>query len=124
VRAPGRAALAATVWISAWSARLEQAWRQPRAQELVLPVRERTLLGRARDSDLPLVSAAVSARHALLQHRDGRWTLEDLGSLNGTFVNGRRIADAVEVRPGDEVRLADVRFRLAAPPPALGPEAA
>jgi hypothetical protein len=111
----GRAALAATVWLSGWAARLGEAWQRTRAQELVLPRRERTLLGRSRECDVPLPAPAVSSRHALLAYRDGRWTVADLGSLNGTFVNGRRIVDAVAVRPGDELRLADLRFRLAAP---------
>jgi hypothetical protein len=111
----GRATLAATAWLSAWIARVGEAWRQPRAQELVLPLRERTLLGRSRDCDAPLTSAAVSAHHVLVLHAEGRWTVDDLGSLNGTFVNGRRIVDRIEVRAGDELRLGDVRFRLVAP---------
>ena len=111
----GRAALAATIWLSGWAARLGEAWQRPRVQQLVLPRRERTLLGRSRACDVPLPAPAVSGRHALLTYRDGRWTVADLGSLNGTFVNGRRIVDAVAVRPGDELQLADLRFRLAAP---------
>jgi FHA domain-containing protein/uncharacterized protein DUF1707 len=114
-RAAGRAALAATAWLSVSTARVAEAWREPRAQELVLPLRERTLLGRSRDCGAPLTSAVVSAHHALLVHARGRWTIEDLGSLNGTFVNGRRILDRAEVRAGDDLRLGDVRFRLVAP---------
>lgn len=112
----GRAALAATLWLSGWATRLGEAWQRPRVQQLVLPTRERTLLGRGRDCDAPLPIRTVSAHHALLTHRDGRWTITDLSSLNGTFVNGRRVVDAVAVRPGDELQLAELRFRLVAPP--------
>lgn len=122
-RAVGRAALAATAGFSAWVGHLGEAWRQSRTQELVLPLRERTLLGRSRDCDAPLTSAAVSAHHALVLHTAGRWTVDDLGSLNGTFVNGRRILDRVEVRPGDALGLGDVRFRLVAPGRLAAPRA-
>lgn len=117
----GRAALAATAWVAGWVDRLGEAWRQPRAQELVLPLRQRTLFGRSRECDVPLTSGAVSAHHALVLRTDDGWTVDDLGSLNGTFVNGRRIVDRSEVRAGDELRLGDVRFRLVAPGRLPGP---
>lgn len=53
----------------------------------------------------------VSRRHAELRVRDGRWMVRDLGSINGTWLNGRRVGDA-EVRPGDELRLGDAVLRL------------
>jgi pSer/pThr/pTyr-binding forkhead associated (FHA) protein len=43
--------------------------------------------------------------------RDGRWILRDLGSSNGTWVNGRQVVEA-EVRSGDHVVLGDCRLRL------------
>ena len=53
----------------------------------------------------------VSRRHAELRLREGSWILRDLGSSNGTWVNGRRVMEA-EVAPGDEVVLGACRFRL------------
>jgi pSer/pThr/pTyr-binding forkhead associated (FHA) protein len=53
----------------------------------------------------------VSRRHAVLELREGTWRLRDLGSSNGTWVNGRRASD-VEVRRGDELQLGAARFRL------------
>ena len=69
-------------------------------------------LGRGPDCDLRLASGAVSARHAELRRRGDVWTLEDLGSTNGTFVNGRRVESAVEVGSGDRLRLGDLELRL------------
>jgi pSer/pThr/pTyr-binding forkhead associated (FHA) protein len=57
----------------------------------------------------------VSRRHAFLGRGEGRWWLEDRGSRNGTYVNGRRLTGATEVRPGDEIALGDIRFVLVAP---------
>ena len=53
----------------------------------------------------------VSRRHAELRLVDGRWMLRDLGSSNGTWVNGCRVVEA-EVGPGDEVALGHCSFRL------------
>ena len=53
----------------------------------------------------------VSRRHAELRAEDGRWLLRDLGSSNGTWVNGRRVIEA-EVRPGDLVQLGGAEIRL------------
>ena len=53
----------------------------------------------------------VSRRHAELRFEDDRWMLRDLGSSNGTYVNGRLVAEA-EVRAGDVVHLGGCRLRL------------
>jgi hypothetical protein len=54
---------------------------------------------------LLLDDPGVSRRHAAVRERAGAITVEDLGSSNGTFVNGRRIAGEVELADGDEVQL-------------------
>jgi pSer/pThr/pTyr-binding forkhead associated (FHA) protein len=53
----------------------------------------------------------VSRRHAELRLVEGRWMLRDLGSTNGTWVNGRRVMEA-EVAPGDELQLGAVTIRI------------
>jgi hypothetical protein len=73
--------------------------------------RARVLLGRGLACQFVFADNSVSRRHAELRLEDGLWHLRDLGSLNGTWVNGRRVREA-EVRPGDEIRLGAVRFRL------------
>ena len=51
----------------------------------------------------------VSRRHCQLSYVDGVLKVRDLGSLNGTYVNGKRIEEAV-VQAGDEIRLGTLRF--------------
>jgi hypothetical protein len=71
----------------------------------------RLVLGRGQGCTIVLSDITVSRRHAELVLRDGRWILRDLGSSNGTWVNGRQVVEA-EVRPGDRVVLGDCRLRL------------
>ena len=49
------------------------------------------LLGRGPVCDITLTDATVSRRHAALSYRDGHWVVADLGSRNGTWVNGTRV---------------------------------
>jgi len=73
-----------------------------RAGESFQPQGERTLIGRSPD-------CVVSRRHALLAERDGRWFVEDQGSLNGTFVNRDRVESA-ELSDGDELQIGKYRL--------------
>ena len=69
------------------------------------------LLGRSSSCQLVFADDTVSRRHAELRFDDGRWMLRDLGSSNGTWVNGRRVMEA-EVAPGDEVQLGALAIRI------------
>lgn len=71
------------------------------------------VVGRSRSCDVRLVDDAVSRRHARVTVRGGCWTIEDLGSSNGTWVNGRPL-DRGELRPGDVVELGTAVARLVA----------
>ncbi len=51
--------------------------------------------------------------HAELSRQGGLWVLRDLGSTNGTTVNGRRVIGAAVVREGDQVGFGQMAFRLA-----------
>jgi pSer/pThr/pTyr-binding forkhead associated (FHA) protein len=64
------------------------------------------MIGRADSCNLVIDSPTVSRRHAELRLYNGDWLLSDLGSANGTWVNGWRV-DQVVLRPGDEVRLGE-----------------
>ena len=69
---------------------------------------DRFLVGRGSDCELTLADGEASRRHALLRPQaDGTVVLEDLGSTNGTFVNGRRISGPVTLRGGERVRIGD-----------------
>ena len=69
------------------------------------------VIGRSSACEIVLGDDTVSRRHAELRYEDGRWLLRDLGSSNGTWVNGRRVVEA-EVRAGDEVYLGGARLKL------------
>jgi len=69
------------------------------------------VLGRSRGCDVVLSSEAVSRRHAQLFFRDGNWVIRDLGSTNGTTVNGLRVGRC-RLRPGDRVALGDALLRI------------
>jgi FHA domain-containing protein len=71
-------------------------------------------LGRSRQCDVVVDDQNVSRTHAELRPRGGSWVLTDLGSTNGSSVNGRRIDAPTVVKPGDEIELgtATMRFEL------------
>jgi anti-anti-sigma regulatory factor len=73
----------------------------------------RFLIGRDRSCHLRLGSAQVSKQHATLEQRDGRVYLRDLGSTNGTLINGRLIRDLeVDIRNGDQFQIGPVLATL------------
>ena len=76
------------------------------------------IIGREPDAAVWLDVSAVSRRHARIVISDGRATVEDLGSKNGTHVRGERIQGAVELADGDEIRIGSVvlTFRMPARP--------
>src|SRR5579872_1740889 len=69
-------------------------------------------VGRVQGNDLMLPKGNVSKRHARLLYRDGRFIVTDLKSTNGTYVNGRKIAQATIVREGDKIYIGDFVLRL------------
>jgi pSer/pThr/pTyr-binding forkhead associated (FHA) protein len=71
------------------------------------------LIGRSRRCDFIVTDPSVSRRHALLMRAPDGWMVYDLGSTNGTRVNGWRIERAV-LHAGDELELGASRFRFAA----------
>lgn len=102
--------------LSAFTARIEAAWREPRLPRLVLPEPSRGRLAVGRDSanDLVLSDSTVSRLHAELRWRDGEWEIADLGSRNGTRVNGWRLVGPETVRPGDRVAFGRASLRISA----------
>jgi len=75
-----------------------------RAGEHFLLQKDQTSVGRSPDCDVFLDDVTVSRRHALVVRRDGRFFIEDKGSLNGTFLNRRRIESGA-LEDGDELQI-------------------
>src|SRR3954452_7472427 len=73
---------------------------------------QRMVLGRAEDVDVPLDSSKVSRQHAeLVKDPFDRWWVRDLGSRNGTRVNGARVSESI-VQPGDVLEVGDFVLAL------------
>ena len=86
----------------------------PPALPLALPEEvegESFTIGRGEGCDLVLGDQTVSRRHAQLSRTSVGWLLSDLGSTNGTRVNGWRVKQ-VRLRPGDRVQVGRVRLRV------------
>jgi hypothetical protein len=75
-------------------------------------------IGRTQDCDLRIADLSVSRRHAQLDRSEDGWLLSDLGSHNGTRVNGWLVREPVPVRPGDVLQFGSAVFVLQADPPA------
>ncbi len=85
----------------------------------VYPLADVNQIGRAADNPLRFEDSAISAYHARISYRGGQWWLEDLGSRNGTFLNGLRVDEPLVITYGDEIVLGAVRLRLQAGPAIL-----
>lgn len=77
-------------------------------------IKPQTVLGRDGGCDITIAGTHLSRRHAELNLRGNRLFVRDLGSANGTFLNGRQITEA-EVRSGDELRFDVLPFRVEGP---------
>jgi hypothetical protein len=100
---------------SSVTARVESAWRAPRLPRFALPPAglSRILIGRAPGCQFVLTDLTVSRFHAELYRGDGGWMISDLGSMNGTRVNGWRLTGPAVVRPGDEIGFGNLTFIVA-----------
>ena len=84
-----------------------------RAGESFHPQGERTQIGRSPDCEIFLDDVTVSRKHAVLVNESGRFFIEDQGSLNGTFLNRKRIERA-EISNGDEIQVGKYRLTFLA----------
>lgn len=86
-------------------------------------------LGRHPNNTIQLLDKIVSKEHCIVEVREGRFVLRDLGSLNGTYVNGERVRGETWLKHGDEIALGSTRARfddgsgIALPLPPVGPGA-
>lgn len=77
-------------------------------------LRNDALIGRHPGSSIVLADTYISGEHARLTFHDGRWWVADLGSTNGTFVNGARVERPTPLNDGDEIRFGRVPLRFVA----------
>ncbi|MGE4271446.1 MAG: FHA domain-containing protein [Desulfitobacterium sp.] len=68
-------------------------------------------MGRGKNNDVVLADHFASLDHALVRHQKGVTTLEDLGSTNGTWVNGERVHSSVQLVAGDYVKIGSITFQ-------------
>ncbi|MDA0792110.1 MAG: FHA domain-containing protein [Proteobacteria bacterium] len=80
----------------------------------VIPIRDRIEIGRALECDISILEPGLSRKHAELELDGDKLILRDLGSVNGTFVNGEKI-DEVTLKDGDRMQFDKVRFIVSAP---------
>src|SRR5215813_594748 len=71
-----------------------------------------TTVGRHDDCQLRIKSSQVSRKHCELFEKKGLLLVKDLGSSNGTYVNGKRIAEQQVLSPGDELTIGNIKFRV------------
>jgi hypothetical protein len=85
-----------------------------RTGEHFIPTGDRSTIGRSPDCDFFLDDVTVSRKHALLVRDEDEFRIEDQGSLNGTFVNRRRIDAPTRLQSGDEVQIGKYRMSFIA----------
>lgn len=74
--------------------------------------KDKFVIGRASDCTLRAGSEAISRHHCAILRRDGKLTVRDLGSRNGTYVNDEKIAEETALANGDTVRVGTLEFRI------------
>jgi pSer/pThr/pTyr-binding forkhead associated (FHA) protein len=81
----------------------------PNSQEHRLPAHAATI-GRAMECDIVIASKSISRENTRLRQEGRHWFVEDLGSTNGTYLNGERIITSMNLRDGDSIKVGDVTF--------------
>jgi len=73
---------------------------------------DQVAIGRAEDSGILIDDTYASQQHARVFSDSGSFFVEDLGSTNGTYLNGRKITHAMELRPGDRIKIGKTVFEF------------
>ena len=81
-------------------------------QEQVFELRPLTAIGRAPTNDIVLQDSYVSSEHALLTRKDGIWSVKDLDSTNGTYVNRLPVHGDVQIKHGDVVQIGRTKLKF------------
>ncbi len=101
-----RRALAKLVWLDPFSSRL---------RERYLREGDQLTIGRSMSNDIQIAEGHISRQHAVLACKQGRFTIDDVGSANGTFINGVQVFGKNPLTIGDEIHLFVSLLKLLAP---------
>ena len=77
----------------------------------IIDVTEGATLGRAGSADIHVEDPFASSVHARIFPRNGFMFVEDMGSTNGTYLNGRQLRKAQQLKPADTIRIGDSEYR-------------
>ncbi len=78
----------------------------------IFPLMPITSIGRAANSNITLTDASASSNHALITRRGQLWQVEDVGSCNGTLLNGVLLEGIAVISPGDIITISGTEFKL------------
>ena len=87
---------------------------KPDGAEIAVPAGARITIGRMKDNELPIADEKISRHHALVENQAGVIMVSDLGSVNGTLVNGQKISASTPVKNGDLIQVGDCTLVLKA----------
>lgn len=76
------------------------------------PLNQVNTIGRAMTNDIPLNDSFLSGEHALLEWDGNTWIVEDLGSTNGSWLNGRELDQPIPLTYGDVIQVGHVELKL------------
>jgi adenylate cyclase len=89
--------------------------------EQTVELRVRNTLGRHPDNSIQLLDKIVSKEHCVIEQRGSDYVLRDLGSLNGTYIDGERVSGEIVLRHGTEITMGQTRARFEADGAASAP---
>jgi adenylate cyclase len=87
----------------------------PEGQERTADLQGHDTLGRHPDNTIQLLDRIVSKNHCHIDLVNGQWVLKDLGSLNGTYINGERVQGERRLNTGDEISLGSTKLHFQGP---------
>lgn len=91
-------------------------WQSLEGEQQDLPLEKDVFtIGRSRDNNLVILDTRLSRRHAEIRFADECFQVADLGSVNGTFLNGVRIETSQPLKDGDRIRTGSLEFVFALP---------
>jgi len=96
--------------VGAWNVRVVQG--PPALMGITVPVNGPIVIGRSPGADIVIGDDFVSGKHTRISPAGDGAVIEDLGSTNGTLLNGRRLTAPQQLRPGDAVDIGSVKLKV------------